>query len=94
MMDQNGILMTQLHKQFTSEQVKVQLAPYDEGHMSREETKRVNVVFPAWVVETLDREPLRLGGTPQSINKCGWLNDYNKVDSSELVLNPKKGSRG
>lgn len=38
----------------------------------REETRRINVDFPAWMVESLDREARRLGVTRQSIIKM-WL---------------------
>ena len=49
----------------------------DELDLSRarrpgEETKRVNVDFPAWMVTSLDREARRLGVTRQSIIKM-WL---------------------
>jgi len=37
MMDQKGITMAQLHKQFTADQVKVLLTSYEQGHLSREE---------------------------------------------------------
>jgi hypothetical protein len=37
-----------------------------------EETKRINVDFPAWMVASLDREARRLGVTRQSIIKI-WL---------------------
>ncbi len=36
------------------------------------ETRRVNIDFPAWMVESLDREARRLGVTRQSIIKM-WL---------------------
>ncbi len=36
------------------------------------ETKRVNVDFPVWMVESLDREARRLGVTRQSVIKV-WL---------------------
>lgn len=36
------------------------------------EHKRVNVDFPAWMIESLDREARRLGVTRQSIIKV-WL---------------------
>jgi hypothetical protein len=36
--------------------------------------KRVNVDFPAWMVESLDREARRLGVTRQSLIKL-WLAD-------------------
>ena len=37
-----------------------------------QESKRINVDFPAWVVESLDREASRIGVTRQSIIKV-WL---------------------
>ena len=36
------------------------------------QTRRVNVDFPAWVVEALDREARRLGVTRQSVIKV-WI---------------------
>lgn len=49
----------------------------DEFDMSRatrpnREQKRVNVDFPLWMVESLDREADRLGVTRQSIIKV-WI---------------------
>jgi hypothetical protein len=38
------------------------------------DTKRVNVDFPAWMVDSLDREARRLGVTRQSLIKL-WLAD-------------------
>ena len=37
-----------------------------------QEQRRVNVDFPAWMIESLDREAQRLGVTRQSIIK-GWI---------------------
>lgn len=37
-----------------------------------EEQRRVNVDFPAWMIESLDREARRLGVTRQSIIKV-WI---------------------
>lgn len=37
-----------------------------------QETKRVNVDFPVWMIESLDKEAQRLGVTRQSIIKV-WL---------------------
>jgi hypothetical protein len=37
-----------------------------------EEQRRVNVDFPSWMVESLDREAQRLGVTRQSIIKV-WI---------------------
>lgn len=38
------------------------------------EQRRVNVDFPAWMIEALDREARRLGVTRQSIIKV-WIAD-------------------
>ena len=38
------------------------------------EAKRVNVDFPAWMVQSIDREARRLGVTRQSLIKL-WLAD-------------------
>ena len=38
-----------------------------------QEQKRINVDFPAWVVESLDREAARIGVTRQSIIKVGLV---------------------
>lgn len=38
----------------------------------REEQRRVNVDFPAWMIESFDREAKRLGVTRQSIIKI-WI---------------------
>jgi transposase len=37
---QKGLIMTQIHKQFRSEQVKVLLQAYEAGHLSRDEIER------------------------------------------------------
>ena len=37
-----------------------------------QDLKRVNVDFPAWMIESLDREAVRVGVTRQSIIKV-WL---------------------
>lgn len=37
-----------------------------------QEVRRVNVDFPSWIVESLDREARRLGVTRQSIIKV-WI---------------------
>jgi transposase len=39
-MSQKGLIMTQIHKQFSSEQVKVLLKAYEAGHLSRDEIER------------------------------------------------------
>jgi hypothetical protein len=49
----------------------------DELHLSaarrpNQEPRRVNVDFPSWMVESLDREAKRLGVTRQSVIKV-WI---------------------
>mgnify|MGYP001596555231 CR=1 FL=1 len=45
------------------------------------EQKRVNVDFPVWMIESLDREAHRLGVTRQSVIKI-WLADRLKEISA------------
>ena len=40
-----------------------------------QEQKRVNVDFPVWMIERLDREASRLGVPRQSLIKV-WIGDY------------------
>lgn len=44
----------------------------ESARRPNKETKRVNVDFPIWMVESLDKEANRLGVTRQSIIKV-WL---------------------
>ncbi|MGB4248679.1 MAG: CopG family transcriptional regulator [Pseudohongiellaceae bacterium] len=44
--------------------------------------KRINVDFPAWVVESLDREAARIGVTRQSIIKV-WLVERLKAEGAD-----------
>ena len=50
------------------------------------EQKRINVDFPAWVVESLDREAARIGVTRQSIIKV-WLVERLQAESAYKPLN-------
>ncbi|WP_375192268.1 type II toxin-antitoxin system BrnA family antitoxin [Marinobacter sp.] len=47
----------------------------------KQEQKRINVDFPAWVVESLDREAARIGVTRQSIIKV-WLVERLQAESA------------
>lgn len=47
---------------------------WSQARRPKMEARRVNVDFPAWVVERLDREALRLGVTRQSLIKT-WIAD-------------------
>lgn len=48
--------------------------------------KRINVDFPSWVVESLDREAARIGVTRQSIIKV-WLVERIKAEAANNLLN-------
>ena len=48
------------------------LLDYSKSRKANEEPKRVNVDFPIWMVNQLDREARRIGVTRQSIIKM-WL---------------------
>jgi hypothetical protein len=47
--------------------------------------KRVNVDFPTWMVESLDREASKLGVTRQSVIKV-WLAERLETSASNLLL--------
>jgi hypothetical protein len=51
-----------------------------------QEQKRVNVDFPTWMIESLDREAGKLGVTRQSIIKV-WL-----AERLEKVAHPSSGT--
>ena len=51
-----------------------------------QEQKRINVDFPAWVVESLDREAARIGVTRQSIIKV-WLVERLQAEAASKPLN-------
>lgn len=50
------------------------------------EQKRINVDFPSWVVESLDREAARIGVTRQSIIKV-WLVERLHAEAANKPLN-------
>ncbi|WP_417502764.1 type II toxin-antitoxin system BrnA family antitoxin [Marinobacter sp.] len=50
-----------------------------------QEAKRINVDFPAWVVESLDREAARIGVTRQSIIKV-WLVERLQAENANQSL--------
>jgi hypothetical protein len=53
---------------------------------ANQEQKRINVDFPAWVVESLDREAARIGVTRQSIIKV-WLVERLRAEAANKPLN-------
>ena len=58
-----------------------------------QEQKRINVDFPAWVIESLDREAARIGVTRQSIIKV-WLVERLKAEAANNALQPTAKSGG
>lgn len=49
------------------------------------ETKKVNVDFPEWVIESLDREAQKVGVTRQSIIKI-WIAERLKEEAQHLQV--------
>lgn len=47
------------------------------------ELKRVNIDFPVWVIDSLDKEARRLGITRQSLVKM-WIAEKFKTDNRAL----------
>lgn len=50
-----------------------------------QESKRINVDFPAWIVDSLDREAARIDVTRQSIIKV-WLAERLQAEANNKPL--------
>ena len=50
-----------------------------------QEQKRINVDFPSWVIDALDREAARIGVTRQSIIKV-WLVERLRSEAASKVI--------
>ena len=50
-----------------------------------QEQKRVNVDFPTWLIDSLDREASKLGVTRQSVIKV-WLAERLEASTSNMPL--------
>jgi len=50
-----------------------------------QEQKRVNVDFPTWMIDSLDREASKLGVTRQSVIKV-WLAERLEASTSNMPL--------
>lgn len=50
-----------------------------------QEQRRVNVDFPTWMIDSLDREASKLGVTRQSVIKV-WLAERLEATASDLPL--------
>ena len=54
-----------------------------------QEQKRVNVDFPTWMIDSLDREASKLGVTRQSVIKV-WLAERLEASTANLPLHRKR----
>ena len=54
-----------------------------------QEQRRVNVDFPTWMIDSLDREASKLGGTRQSVIKV-WLAERLEATASNVPLQPTR----
>lgn len=61
------------------------------GRRVNQVQKRINVDFPSWVVESLDREAARIGVTRQSIIKV-WLVERLRAEAANKQLNADAAS--
>lgn len=61
-------------KKFDTDDDILEQLDLSKAKRSLQETKRVNVDFPTWMLDSLDREASRVGVTRQSIIKV-WLAD-------------------
>ena len=57
-----------------------------------QEQKRVNVDFPTWMVDSLDREATKLGVTRQSVIKV-WLAERLEASTSNVPYQMTKRTR-
>lgn len=56
-----------------------------------QEQKRVNVDFPVWMIERLDREAGRLGVPRQSLIKV-WIGEHLEASQAKRKKKPSKAS--
>ncbi len=59
---------------------------------SNQTQKRVNVDFPVWIIDSLDKAARRVGVTRQSIIKV-WLADRLKDEAANLTLADRRTYR-
>ena len=63
---------SEFDKKFDNDESIIAELDVNRARRPGEETRRINVDFPAWMVISMDREARRLGITRQSIIKM-WL---------------------
>lgn len=63
---------TEFDKKFDADEDVSDAIDWSQAHRANDQPKRVNVDFPAWVVEALDKQARHLGVTRQSLIKL-WI---------------------
>ncbi|MBN7760704.1 CopG family transcriptional regulator [Nitratireductor aquibiodomus] len=63
---------TEFDKKFDAGEDVSDAIDWSRARRPKDQPKRVNVDFPAWVVESLDKQARRLGVTRQSLIKL-WI---------------------
>ncbi len=58
-----------------------------------QEQKRVNVDFPVWMIDRLDREASRLGVPRQSLIKV-WIGEHLEMSKSKKTTQARQGGIG
>ena len=76
-------------KQFDEDVDITALLDVSKAKRVLQKQKRVNVAFPTWMIESLDREAGKLGVTRQSVIKV-WLAE--RLEKSALT-DPSSGTR-
>jgi macrodomain Ter protein organizer (MatP/YcbG family) len=71
----------ELDKKFDSGENISKFLDFSQAKRPGQEQRRVNVDFPAWMIERLDKEARRLGVTRQSIIKV-WIADRLQKDAT------------
>jgi macrodomain Ter protein organizer (MatP/YcbG family) len=71
----------ELDKKFDSGEDISKFLDFSQAKRPGQEQRRVNVDFPAWMIERLDKEARRLGVTRQSIIKV-WIADRLQKDAT------------
>ena len=76
-----------LDKKFDAGESIIKQLDLSKAKRPNQQQKRVNVDFPTWMVDSLDKEASRLGVTRQSIIKV-WLSERLQQSTSKKKLQP------
>lgn len=69
----------ELDKRFDDGEDIIEFLDLSKAKRPEEEQKRVNVDFPVWMIQSLDKEARRLGTTRQAVIKF-WIADKLSVN--------------